>query len=111
VASRGGIWSSGSRSFSGHCFVLFLSVLIGIRVLRLHCASPSHPAFPEADLSLGEEATSLVWIAVKNSLTTTGLATWWTSGGSMTKKHWQEFAGDLRDCFRFSEVSLEEAGS
>jgi hypothetical protein len=27
----------------------------------------------------------------------------------MTQKHWQEFVGDLRDSFRLSEVSLQEA--
>ena len=69
----------------------------------------SQLAFPDADLSVGEEATSLVWIAVKNSLTTTGPATWYISGASMTQKHWQEFVGDLRDSFRLSEVSLQEA--
>ena len=32
--SRGGIWSSRSRSFFGHSFVLFLSVFIDTKVLR-----------------------------------------------------------------------------
>jgi hypothetical protein len=34
VGSRGGRWSSGSRSLYGQCFVLFSSVCIDIRVLQ-----------------------------------------------------------------------------
>jgi hypothetical protein len=53
---------------------------------------------------MAEEPTSLAWIAVKNSLTTTGPAAWWISGAFMTQKHWQEFVAELLDSFRLSEV-------
>jgi len=55
---------------------LVFLVPIDIRVHRWHCASQSHPSYPDAHLSMAEEATSLVWIAVKNSLTTTRPDNW-----------------------------------
>ena len=58
---------------------------------------------------MGEEATSLAWIAVKNSLTTTRPAAWWISGASMMQKHWQEFVGELLNSFRLFEVSLQRS--
>jgi hypothetical protein len=54
---------------------------------------------------MGAEATSLAWIAVKNSPTTTGPAAWRISGASVTQKHSQEFVAELLDSFRLSEVS------
>jgi len=51
--------------------------------------------------------TSLAWIAVKGSLTTTRPDGWSISGASMTQKHWQEFDGELLNSFRLFDVSLQ----
>jgi hypothetical protein len=56
---------------------------------------------------MAEEPTSLAWIAVKNSLTTTRPGDWKISGASMTQKHGQEFVGELMDSFRLFEVLLQ----
>jgi len=56
---------------------------------------------------MAEKPTSLAWIAVKNSLTTTRPGDWWISGASMTQKHWEEFSEELMDSFRLFEVWLQ----
>jgi hypothetical protein len=54
---------------------------------------------------MAEKPTSLAWIAVKNSFTTTRPGDWQISGASMTQKRWQEFVEELLDSFPLFKVS------
>jgi hypothetical protein len=56
---------------------------------------------------MAEKPTSLVWTAVKNSLTTTRPGDWQISGASMTQKRWQDFVEELLDSFPLFKVSLQ----
>jgi len=55
---------------------------------------------------MDEERTSLAWIAVKNSLTTTRPGKW-IFGVFTTQKHWRKFVVKFVNSFRLVEVSLQ----